>query len=1433
MSVDRKEIDLIIRAALQGGKTLDGVSKSIGDIEKALVAQAEAAKRGESSIDELKSTLLALQRVQDQLKDQAGLIGQYDRLAKQIEKTSLKVTESGTTFAEYGAKIEKAGKATDFQREKLIKLGAASERNQVVLAKQRADHEALATALHDAGISVDDLAAAETRARQSAAQLGITINATQQAIASYAEDVRNARDREREWKDTQAFEKKRQDALNLFKAAEYVNLFTDVLDKADLAEQQLQINSALRKTADEAIAAARGYKTLGEASKSLTGTQNSLRTLVNGIVNPAEQARTTLAGVEAQIQEVAAAANSSSGAITNYREQVNKLAAAQKELTAKASLVDQFAKQVSSLRDARSAFVNARSQVLHYAEALRNSSGENDALQASLRASQVALAQAQRTLAAQLATTRGLRDAMRDAGLSTNDLAATQARLAAAARQSVSAVEALDAAKKKYGSTVAQVKTQQDLFTDSGRTTLSLMQRFRGEVLSLVAAYVGLYGAVEGAKSSIDAFNAKQAIRNQLALTSGNDSAKVAAEYDYIRKQADRLGLSFESAAKGYAKFSASATLAGRDSQEIRYIFESFSEVGRVAGLTADNMDGVFKALEQVMSKGSIQAEELRGQLGDRLFGAFQVAADALKKEFPNLDKAMKEGKVTSDQLIKIAEKYKEIVGGQLGTAVNSLAANQERLNNQIFFFKTMVAEQGFADEYAKLVSALTDFFRSDDGKQFAKDIADAFGVVAKGMTWVVENAQRVKEVVLVAFGLVVTKAIISMGIALAALPARFVAVEVSALAAGTAILTLTRVFTGFAAAIVGYEIGSILRENITAVRQWAVGIVFLFETVRVGAKYSVKALWSEVGNLYLDGMSAIGNWLTKWARDILGIFSSTTRAIGNGSLADSIDKVAEAITFKTDRARQSAAALRKEMYADLKQIRKISQDMMADATNPPVAGVRTPEGVATDKPSEVTPGKTGEDEAAAAKRVKIKEQIENELTAIEARIERNEKESLSRRLAAIDLTYTKLLNKIKKLGGADGAEFSSRLTASVNELKLQETRKFNDKLVSEQEAITRKLEQVDAAAGKKDKGELQNRLDAVKVQYESTYREIADLRATLLANNLSTDSADASKTRLDMGVAALQTLEQQKFYEDAINLILEERKAKLDTIAVQEKVGLITATQAREMSAKVVNDTQPKMEAITAEALKYVDAMILAAEASGTNTTSLDTLKAKLIEAQNSAKGLRTEFISAAQVNEMLASGAGNAFKAVTDSIGGAIRGVNTWKDVIGATGKAFMNFAADFLMQIGQMILKQAILNALQSSGNASGGFGGLIASAINAGVKHGGGVVGSGGAGRMVSPVLFANAPRYHGGGIAGLAPDEYPTILKKNEEVLTQSDPRNVLNGGGGSSQTVQTTKIINMIDSGSVVSEGLSSQQGERAIFNFIRANRTGLKQILG
>lgn len=100
-------------------------------------------------------------------------------------------------------------------------------------------------------------------------------------------------------------------------------------------------------------------------------------------------------------------------------------------------------------------------------------------------------------------------------------------------------------------------------------------------------------------------------------------------------------------------------------------------------------------------------------------------------------------------------------------------------------------------------------------------------------------------------------------------------------------------------------------------------------------------------------------------------------------------------------------------------------------------------------------------------------------------------------------------------------------------------------------------------------------------------------------------------------------------------------------------------------------------------------------------------------------------------------------------------------------------------------------------------------------------------------MVSPAVFAGAARYHTGGVVGLKSGEVPIIAMKEEEVITRDDPRHVLNGGTQQQSSGNpNVKIVNTFDSGSFISEGLSTAVGQKAILNYIKANPNAVKQAL-
>lgn len=1020
---------------------------------------------------------------------------------------------------------------------------------------------------------------------------------------------------------------------------------------------------------------------------------------------------------------------------------------------------------------------------------------------------------------------------LRELGIDTGKLSSAQAHMSTVILNGNAALKAQEDA-------IDKAATAQKRLT--GGEVSAALSRIKNQIVGMAAAYVSIQQGANLAGETVNAYSSREGAKNQLALSVGNDRNAVDEEYAYVRAQADRIGIEVDRAVGGYAKFAAAASMAGKSRDEIRYIWESFAEVGRVANLSADDLDGVFKALEQITSKGKIQAEELRGQLGDRLFGAFQVAAKALKDTYPDLDKAMKGGEVSAAHLVAIAEQYRKTVADQLPASMKSLAAEQARLNNAVLGFKLAIADAGFVDAFRSALLEISDALKSDDGKRFAESVSKGFSAAADAAVWLLKNADEVLNVLKALASLYAINAagkavsgVVDYANALKALAA-------DAKLTMSALGLLRGSFAVLQAAMAGWAIGSYLSEEFETVRKAGIALVTGLDETWTRIKYGAQVLWEEIPRYAKNAFASMLNAMTWGTREMLEILQKGLQAVGRDEMAANVGRIIDKLTASYEEQGGRVAEIRAEMQREIDKIRDIGMEMWTDAERKPQAVTPKAPVTPSARPATVsTGGPSGPTEADIAKRQRLVDEITRALETLDGKIDRSQTDSLQSQLAAIDSQYAALSRKIGTLGGETGKEFAARLDASLEQLRAQTIAKFNNGLAAEGAVLMAKLDAVDAAAGRKSKTDLDARLASISTQYEATYREIAAFRVKLEANNLSTVDADSAKSRPDAGIAELRQIETQKFYRDElrrlegeINNLLSTRSDRLKTIADQEAASLITSDQARAQTEAAVTTIQPQIEGLVDLAKAFAESLQGAFD-----PVALDAFVARLELAKGSGKRLNETFeLTAKQVDEMIATRSVRAFESMADAIGGAIKGQQSWGDAIRGTGQAFLQFAADFLREIAMMILKVTLLKAIQNSG-VGGTIGGVVSGMLKgAGVMHTGGVVGAGGGVvRQVSPFVFVGAPRYHAGGIAGLAPDEYATILKRNEEVLTEGDPRHVFNGGAGTATPapVQNLKVINMIDSGSVVSEGLSSQAGEKAFFNFIRANKTGLKQILG
>jgi tape measure domain-containing protein len=150
----------------------------------------------------------------------------------------------------------------------------------------------------------------------------------------------------------------------------------------------------------------------------------------------------------------------------------------------------------------------------------------------------------------------------------------------------------------------------------------------------------------------------------------------------FLQRISEAYGVELNGLTKQFTQFYVSAKdkLAGT---EIQGIFESITKAGASMGLSVESQQRAFLALNQMMSKGTIQAEELRGQLGEALPGAFGIMAKAVGVTEKELAKMMKAGELlAADVLPKFAKQLEITYGIENVDRIDNIVSAQNRLTN-------------------------------------------------------------------------------------------------------------------------------------------------------------------------------------------------------------------------------------------------------------------------------------------------------------------------------------------------------------------------------------------------------------------------------------------------------------------------------------------------------------------------------------------------------------------------------------------------------------------------------------------------------------------------------------------------------------------------------------------------------------------------------
>lgn len=397
-----------------------------------------------------------------------------------------------------------------------------------------------------------------------------------------------------------------------------------------LKTRSAEAAAELAKAQQEAQAYAQEIGQAGEATKAQTGRLEKLRDAVRD-AKTQEQAATL--ALQAQREVLSANGIAADGLASKTRELAQRQAEA--------------VQGVKQLRAAQEAAEQSRSSIAQ-AVAASNARAVQMAQQAqAARAAEAAQAKEAQRQAEAAALAQRLED---EALLArSREIAQQYPRLAAAA--------ATAGAKQEKAATGV-----------------------RGQLAGLAAQLGGLpqlLAAAFSMRELIDAAARMEQLRVGLEAVSG-DAGQAGRDLEFVRDVANRVGLSVTDAGQAFLSLSAATKGTAVEGQATQQVFEAVATAMAKAGKSSAETDRALQALSQMASKGQVQMEELRGQLGEALPGALQAAAKGLGITTQDLIALVEQGQIAASDLFPALSKG---LNDLYGTAPAAQTLSQEITN--------------------------------------------------------------------------------------------------------------------------------------------------------------------------------------------------------------------------------------------------------------------------------------------------------------------------------------------------------------------------------------------------------------------------------------------------------------------------------------------------------------------------------------------------------------------------------------------------------------------------------------------------------------------------------------------------------------------------------------------------------------------------------
>lgn len=749
----QRDVELRLRARDDASKNVRKVSEALKQIASDAESAAKGAGKTGSALGTLAADVARLQAESSKLKSFGIIATQLDRATAAVERSENALRGAQGEFARVAAESDRAAFAAANFRAQTEAQAAALERNKQALVQTRTEQAKANEIVRQAERDQLALNAARSQRvsgnRASAGvgtESGAPVSSAKASMGVFLEaDLANA--------------KARQTQLN---AA--IKNYADAVQASTSALKESKVQTAA--SAREQKGLADEVERAGQALLAARADAAANWKELERIDEAALKASAALGGLAVKQDDIARASRRTAEELARTQralEAYSKFSTGGKDV-ADPKTAAVFQRQNAVIREAKDDLAALREETTRLAVEIRNTSGnatkQVDAFNRMSAASRAAEAEVQK----QIVAMNRLRGVTQGGGFgawakaviplqqttaavtattgATQQLTNAQGRLAPAATRSGSALTGLANAANQSGAALR--KSAAD-----SRTALSLVQRLRGEVLSLTASYVGLFAVIGGITESVNAFRTLEGVQSRLGAVFAQDTAKVATEIDFLRDEADRLGISFASLGDQYGKFAIAAKSANFSAENTRKIFLSVAEAGRVNKLSLDQLNGTFLAIEQIISKGKFTSEEVRRQLGDRLPGAFNILADAMGVTTMELDKMMSGGDLlaTESNLLAFANEMTSKFGPQLSASLDTVSTDLGRFQNNLFKIQLAIAN-GFIPELREALQAFNEFANSPEG---SRTFAELGAVIGRVIRILAEVPQYFDKIVLAA----------------------------------------------------------------------------------------------------------------------------------------------------------------------------------------------------------------------------------------------------------------------------------------------------------------------------------------------------------------------------------------------------------------------------------------------------------------------------------------------------------------------------------------------------------------------------------------------------------------------------------------------------------------------------------------------------------